>query len=65
MDKYISMGLGREAVSFAVLNYGDNPAKACFFSYLSCDLSLPSFNISSRTKTIALITQKGFQRSTR
>lgn len=65
MDKYISMGLGREAVSFAVLNYGDNPAKACFFPYLSCDLSLPSFNISSRTKTIALITQKGFQRSTR
>ncbi|BAF18793.1 uncharacterized protein [Oryza sativa Japonica Group] len=27
VDKYISMGLGREAVSFAVLNYGDNPAK--------------------------------------
>uniref|UniRef100_K3XXM2 UBA domain-containing protein n=2 Tax=Setaria italica TaxID=4555 RepID=K3XXM2_SETIT len=27
VDKYVSMGLGREAVSFAVLNYGDNPAK--------------------------------------
>ncbi|KAL5199618.1 hypothetical protein ABZP36_020821 [Zizania latifolia] len=27
VDKYIAMGLGREAVSFAVLNYGDNPAK--------------------------------------
>jgi hypothetical protein len=29
VDKYVAMGLGREAVSFAVLNYGDNPAKAC------------------------------------
>uniref|UniRef100_A0ACD6A9Q5 Uncharacterized protein n=1 Tax=Avena sativa TaxID=4498 RepID=A0ACD6A9Q5_AVESA len=27
VEKYISMGLGREAVSFAVLNYGDNPTK--------------------------------------
>ncbi|KQK19498.1 uncharacterized protein LOC100825491 [Brachypodium distachyon] len=27
VQKYISMGLGREAVSFAVLNYGDNPTK--------------------------------------
>lgn len=27
VDKYVAMGLGREAVSFAVLNYGDNPAK--------------------------------------
>ena len=31
MDKYVAMGLGREAVAFAVLNYGDNPAKACYF----------------------------------
>jgi len=31
VDKYVAMGLGREAVSFAVLNYGDNPAKACYF----------------------------------
>nr|BAX25136.1 hypothetical protein [Oryza brachyantha] len=31
VEKYIAMGLGREAVSFAVLNYGDNPTKACFF----------------------------------
>jgi hypothetical protein len=31
VEKYISMGLGREAVSFAVLNYGDNPTKACSF----------------------------------
>ncbi|XP_066376603.1 uncharacterized protein [Miscanthus floridulus] len=27
VDSYVSMGLGREAVSFAVLNYGDNPTK--------------------------------------
>ncbi|KAJ1258135.1 hypothetical protein BS78_10G051200 [Paspalum vaginatum] len=27
VDKYVAMGLGREAVSFAVLNYGDNPVK--------------------------------------
>ncbi|AQL01926.1 Ubiquitin-associated/translation elongation factor EF1B protein [Zea mays] len=27
VDKYVSMGLGRQAVSFAVLNYGDNPTK--------------------------------------
>ncbi|RLM55320.1 hypothetical protein C2845_PM10G03370 [Panicum miliaceum] len=27
VDKYVAMGLGREAVSFAMLNYGDNPAK--------------------------------------
>ncbi|CAD6340157.1 unnamed protein product [Miscanthus lutarioriparius] len=27
VDRYVSMGLGREAVSFAVLNYGDNPTK--------------------------------------
>ncbi|KMZ67480.1 Proline-rich cell wall protein-like [Zostera marina] len=27
VDKYTSSGLGREAVSFAVLNYGDNPVK--------------------------------------
>ncbi|KAI4976975.1 proline-rich receptor-like protein kinase PERK10 [Hordeum vulgare subsp. vulgare] len=27
VEKYMSMGLGREAVSFAVLNYGDNPTK--------------------------------------
>ncbi|XP_047086040.1 uncharacterized protein LOC124697500 [Lolium rigidum] len=27
VEKYISMGLGRQAVSFAVLNYGDNPTK--------------------------------------
>ncbi|KAL6606149.1 hypothetical protein ACP70R_041802 [Stipagrostis hirtigluma subsp. patula] len=31
VDKYIAMGLGREAVSFAVLNYGDNPAKVTEF----------------------------------
>jgi hypothetical protein len=31
VEKYISMGLGRQAVSFAVLNYGDNPTKACSF----------------------------------
>lgn len=27
VDKYVAPGLGREAVSFAVLNYGDNPTK--------------------------------------
>ncbi|XP_062233559.1 uncharacterized protein LOC133930817 [Phragmites australis] len=27
VDKYVAMGLGRESVSFAVLNYGDNPVK--------------------------------------
>ncbi|RRT56849.1 hypothetical protein B296_00040406, partial [Ensete ventricosum] len=26
-DKYVASGLGREAVSLAVLNYGDNPVK--------------------------------------
>ncbi|TVU12449.1 hypothetical protein EJB05_46097 [Eragrostis curvula] len=31
VDKYVAMGLGREAVSFAVLNFGDNPMKACPF----------------------------------
>ncbi|KAL6839559.1 hypothetical protein ACP4OV_030498 [Aristida adscensionis] len=31
VDKYVSMGLGREAVSFAVLNYGDNPTKVTEF----------------------------------
>jgi hypothetical protein len=34
VEKYISMGLGRQAVSFAVLNYGDNPTKACSFPLL-------------------------------
>ncbi|CAL9080678.1 unnamed protein product [Musa textilis] len=27
VDKYVASGLGREAVSLAVLNYGDNPVK--------------------------------------
>ncbi|XP_020099580.1 pollen-specific leucine-rich repeat extensin-like protein 1 isoform X2 [Ananas comosus] len=27
VEKYVASGLGREAVSFAVLNYGDNPVK--------------------------------------
>lgn len=27
VDKYVASGLGREAVSLAVLNYGDNPIK--------------------------------------
>ncbi|XP_010914292.1 uncharacterized protein [Elaeis guineensis] len=27
VDKYVASGLGREAVSLAVLNYGDNPTK--------------------------------------
>jgi hypothetical protein len=31
VDKYVSMGLGRQAVSFAVLNYGDNPTKVCSY----------------------------------
>jgi hypothetical protein len=34
VDRYVSMGLGREAVSFAVLNYGDNPTKVCSFPLL-------------------------------
>nr|CAD1822256.1 unnamed protein product [Ananas comosus var. bracteatus] len=27
VEKYVASGLGREAISFAVLNYGDNPVK--------------------------------------
>ncbi|KAG8088367.1 hypothetical protein GUJ93_ZPchr0010g10512 [Zizania palustris] len=37
VDKYVAIGLGREAVSFAVLNYGDNPVKVKEFvkSYIA------------------------------
>jgi len=42
VDRYVSMGLGREAVSFAVLNYGDNPMKVCSFPLVVFSLILLS-----------------------
>jgi len=42
VDRYVSMGLGREAVSFAVLNYGDNPTKVCSFPLVVFSLILLS-----------------------
>lgn len=41
MNKYIALGLNREAVPLAVANYGDNPTKVFFVMLLdSCILIL-------------------------
>ena len=52
VEKYISMGLGREAVSFAVLNYGDNPTKACSFPLVYLVLWQYYLSSSSSVKKI-------------
>jgi hypothetical protein len=63
VEKYISMGLGREAVSFAVLNYGDNPIKACSFPLVYLLLQQYCLSASSITKTTLLLTQNVCPRS--
>lgn len=35
MSKYVASGLSREAVSFAVANYGDNPTKVIMNDWCS------------------------------
>lgn len=40
VDKYVASGLRREAVSLAVLNYGDNPVKVRRQSPWKTSLSL-------------------------
>ncbi|XP_042405401.1 uncharacterized protein LOC121995715 isoform X1 [Zingiber officinale] len=49
VDKYVASGLGREAVSLAVLNYGDNPMKVREFvkGYnILREMGFPSKNVA-------------------
>ncbi|KAM0894861.1 hypothetical protein ACQ4PT_024292 [Festuca glaucescens] len=54
VEKYISMGLGREAVSFAVLNYGDNPTKVKEFVKSYNDLHEMGFTTGNVPELLAI-----------
>ncbi|CAM0912856.1 unnamed protein product [Alopecurus aequalis] len=54
VEKYISMGLGREAVSFAVLNYGDNPTKVKEFVKSYNDLHEMGFTSGNVPELLAM-----------